>query len=126
MEIEFIDRVMKTNLIAGAVASFGVALHYGLTNGLAVLAGSAWGTANLYMIKTLILNAFKPAGFDYLKVLLGMMIKFPFIYLVGYLFLISLPYQGLIFGFSLLFVMVFMLLSRLFFVKQSFSKREVD
>lgn len=127
MEIEMIDRVMKNSVIAGVVVSFAAACWYGIEGGAAVLAGTVWGIANLYMIKMLVLSAFNRDGVNYLRLILAIVIKFPLIYLAGFILLMFLPYEGLVVGFTLLLVvMIFTLMLQPVFVRQTVSKREVD
>lgn len=126
MENSLIDRIIKIHLIMGATAACALGCYFGWIGGVAVFAGALWGSANLYMIKLLILNLFEQKRIDPLKVILAMMVKFPLVYLAGYGLLTTLPYQGLLLGFSSLFVVAFVLALRSIFSEGKFIKREAE
>lgn len=126
MEIKLIDRIVKGHLCVGVIAAGVTAGLFGWWGAAAVVAGTVWGSANLYIIKLLILNILNQHGVDYLKVSGVVLVKFLMIYLVGYGLLMFFPYQGLILGFSLLFVVMFLLLFGSIFSEAKAVKQKAE
>ena len=110
MELEFINRVIKTTLILAVIALIAVGFYYGLPYGLGIFAGAMWGCLNLFFIKQLVQNWLTLAPKDYLKIYTILGIKFPLLYLAGYglLRIKYLPPLNLILGFSLIFLVIFL------------------
>lgn len=127
VEANLINRIVKTHLVTGSVAALFSGVYFGIIGGVAVFAGTLWGAANLYAIKLLIVNLFNRSGIDFLKALLEIMLKFPLIYLAGFGLLMSLPYQGLLLGFSLQFAaMLILLLTGSLFAESKSFRAKVD
>ena len=105
IKLEFIDRVIKVSKAVACLLGGLVAL-YDLLSGLALLAGGLWGAYNLYFIMQLmksLVGARKRA--------LWTLIKFPLLYLAGYMLLKMLPALYLLAGFTIcLLVLVLMAL----------------
>ena len=120
MELEFINRVIKTTLILAGIALIAVGFYYGLPYGLGIFAGAIWGCVNLFFLKQLVRNWLVAGPKDHLKIYTILGIKFPLLYLAGFglLKIKYLPALNLLLGFSLIFVVIFLKgLGRLFLEK---------
>jgi hypothetical protein len=108
MGTNFIRSVLVLTILLGLVSMIAVGATYGLPSGLAVFAGAAWGTVNLYLIKLLIENLASQNAKSYWNIALLFGIKFPLLYLVGFgLFKVGyLPTLSLLLGFSLFFLSI--------------------
>lgn len=106
MDLKFVDRVIKTTLLFSAFLFPFLAVYYRLNFALSVLFGAAWGSLNLLGIKIIITSLISPEKPD-LKVGLSILfLKFPVLYILGYLML-SWKYLspgGLLFGFSIILI----------------------
>ncbi len=102
LDLDFIERTLKTSGIVLLVALvFGV-VNYGLWDGLAFFSGGVWGLVNLMLLKKFVEEAFKPDGIDGPSVLVLGLVKFPLLYVSGY-YLMSVEYFDvmlLLYGFS--------------------------
>lgn len=85
MDLSFITRSLK--MTAGlAVLGFLFATVYGGWSwGLGFVLGAFWGVANLYLIKTLIGRVITLDNRDWLSVGVFLLVKFPLLYVLGYL-----------------------------------------
>jgi len=108
---EFIHRVIKTSLVVAVLGFLFVTVYYNFRFGAGILAGAIWGCLNLYFLTNLITEIFSPdkevrKG----KVILIVLVKFPLLYLVGYVLLIIkyFPAVSLVSGFTLIFVVMFL------------------
>jgi hypothetical protein len=120
MELEFINRVIKTTLVLAVLALIAVGFYYGLPYGLGIFAGAVWGCVNLFFLKQLVRNWLVVGPKDHLKIYTMLGIKFPLLYLAGYglLKIKYLPALNLLLGFSLIFAVIFLKgLGRLFLEK---------
>jgi hypothetical protein len=120
MELEFINRVIKTAFILAVIALIAVGFYYGLPYGLGIFAGAMWGCVNLFFLKQLVRNWLVAGPKDHLKIYTILGIKFPLLYLAGFglLKIKYLPALNLLLGFSLIFVVIFLKgLGRLFLEK---------
>jgi len=110
MGIEFIIRVIKTSLIVSAVAFLCVTFYYDFKFGSGILAGTLWSCLNLYFLANLIKEALNPEKPKKSKIILIVSVKFPLLYLLGYLILRLdyFPVLSLLSGFTLIFVVVFL------------------
>jgi hypothetical protein len=108
---EFINRVIKTSLVVSALGFLFVTVYYNFKFGAGILVGTIWGCVNLYFLTSLITEIFSP-GKEVRKgkVLLIALVKFPLLYLVGYVLLIIkfFPPISLVLGFTLLFLVMFL------------------
>ncbi|KPJ64835.1 hypothetical protein AMJ44_12045 [candidate division WOR-1 bacterium DG_54_3] len=108
---EFIHRVIKTSLVVAVLGFLFVTVYYDFKFGAGILVGTIWGCLNLYFLTNLITEIFSPdkevrKG----KVILIVLVKFPLLYLVGYVLLIIkyFPAVSLVSGFTLIFVVMFL------------------
>ncbi len=108
---EFIHRVIKTSLVVAVLGFLFVTVYYNFRFGAGILAGTIWGCLNLYFLTNLITEIFSPhkevrKG----KVILIVLVKFPLLYLVGYVLLMIkyFPAVSLLSGFTLIFLVMFL------------------
>ncbi len=94
-EIDFIGRTLKTcGLLALLVLAFG-SFYFGFRPALSVFTGIIWGMVNLYFMALLIRTTLRPQGADKAAALVFLFIKFPLLYLSGYLMMVSDYFQPL-------------------------------
>jgi len=107
MKIDFIHQIIKSTLILAALGFLINAFYFGVWDGLALLFGACWGCANLWIIKNLIQNLFLSEK-NYLKILAVLGLKFPVLYLTGFLLLNTgyLSPTNVLIGFSLIFLVI--------------------
>jgi hypothetical protein len=108
---EFIHRVIKTSLVVAVLGFLFVTVYYDFKFGAGILVGTIWGCLNLYFLTNLITEIFSPdkevrRG----KVILIVLVKFPLLYLVGYVLLVIkyFPAVSLLSGFTLIFLVMFL------------------
>jgi hypothetical protein len=108
---EFIHRVIKTSLVVAVLGFLFVSVYYDFKFGAGILVGTIWGGLNLYFLTNLITEIFSPdkevrRG----KVILIVLVKFPLLYLIGYVLLIIkyFPALSLVSGFTLIFLVMFL------------------
>ncbi|MCK4428652.1 MAG: hypothetical protein KAW16_09230, partial [candidate division Zixibacteria bacterium] len=108
---EFIHRVIKTSLVVAALGFLFVTVYYDFKFGAGILVGAIWGCLNLYFLTNLITEVFSP-GKEVRKgkVILIVLVKFPLLYLVGYVLLVIkyFPAVSLLSGFTLIFLVMFL------------------
>ncbi len=103
MKSNFIDRVILGTLIIAAP----LGIFCG-NEGRAIFVGALWGSANLFILKHLVLKMMATSKKEYLQICLLGLLKCPILYLGGYV-LLKVPTLSptyLFIGFSLLFVMM--------------------
>jgi hypothetical protein len=106
MNLDFIDRVIKTSLILIAIVFPFAAFYIGLAFTISILLGCIWGCANLFLIRLLVTKTIGAIVKNKVWLIIIIFIKFPLLYFVGYL-LIKWKYlspYGLLCGFSAIFV----------------------
>jgi len=88
-----------------------VTVYYNFRFGAGILVGTIWGCLNLYFLTNLITQIFSPdkevrKG----KVILIVLVKFPLLYLIGYVLLVIkyFPAVSLLSGFTLIFLVMFL------------------
>jgi hypothetical protein len=108
---EFIHRVIKTSLVVAVLGFLFVTVYYNFRFGAGILVGTIWGGLNLYFLTNLITEIFSP-GKEVRKgkIILIVLVKFPLLYLIGYILLIIkyFPAVSLISGFTLIFLVMFL------------------
>lgn len=115
IEIDIIQRTLKTAGVASVLVALILLYYYGLPTAVSFLSGGIWSIVNLIFLSSLIRNAIRPDGIDKLTVAGLAIIKFPLLYAAGYFLLVNeyLPLIPLIIGFSLtLIVLVLKAVSR--------------
>lgn len=111
MGIEFIHRVIKTSLVVAILCFLFVTVYYNFKFGAGILAGTIWGSLNLWFLTQLIVEIFSP-GKEVRKgkVILIAVLKFPLLYAVGFILLRInyFPPLSLVSGFTLIFLVMFL------------------
>lgn len=108
MEVEFIDRILKSTLLVAVLLFVFLTYFFTLQMGVGVLVGAIWGCANFYMIKEVLKKLIFPGVRSALQIIFVLIVKFPLLYLAGY-GLLMIPYFKplyLIIGFSLFFPLI--------------------
>ena len=108
MGLEFLNRVRRTALIAGAVLAVPVASYRGLSAGLGLAAGLLWSLVNLWLIETLVVTLTgrergTPASYRAAGWTLGGM---ALLMAAGGFLLVKLPIPALLGGFLLPFAVI--------------------
>ena len=108
MGIEFIHRVIKTSLIVAALIFLFTAFYYRFDYASGVFVGCGWGCVNLFFLTNLITETTNLEGVNRKRVLLLVLLKFPLLYVSGYLLLRInyFPVTSLLVGFTLIFVVI--------------------
>ena len=115
MNLDFINRIIKTSLILAGIAFPFLAIYVRMPFAVAFVLGSIWGCLNLLAIKLLVTQALSTGKKNVVIILLMIFVKFPIIYVLGYLLVIwsYTPIYGLVWGFSsIMIVTVLKVLSR--------------
>jgi hypothetical protein len=108
MELDFIDRSLRTSGIVLLVfLPFGV-YYLGVFPTLAVFSGGVWGILNLIFISALVRATLRPQGADRRKAYGIALFKFPLLYAAGFFLLKVHGFEPLflLIGFSSLFVVI--------------------
>lgn len=106
MNLNFVDRIIKTSIILSLLAFPFLAVYIKTSFAVAYLLGCLWGCLNLLAIRFLITQAISPNPKNNILIILLIFVKFPIIYFLGYLLVIW-PYAsiyGLLWGFSSIFI----------------------
>jgi len=108
MGLEFITRVVKTSVIVSLIQLPFVAIYFDYRYGLGILLGCLWGVVNLHFLRSVVVCYTKLSGRSKRQLLLLLLLKFPLLYLVGYLLLKSslFPVLSLVVGFTLIFAVI--------------------
>ena len=111
MGIEFIHRVIKTSLVVAVLCFLFVTVYYNFKFGAGILAGTIWGSLNLWFLTQLIVEIFSP-GKEVRKgkMILIAVVKFPLLYAAGFILLRInyFPPLSLVSGFTLIFLVMFL------------------
>lgn len=110
MELEFINRIIKSTLLFGLCSFLALTVYIDFFSGLALFLGAIWGCVNLLFIKYLVQSTFDPGPKSYRKILTVMGVKFPLLYAIGYWLLTNdaLPPFYLVAGSASVFGMIFL------------------
>lgn len=108
MGIEFIHRVIKTSLVLAVLLFLFVTFYHRFDYASGILIGCGWGCLNLYFLTSLITRATNPGGIDRKRVVLLVLVKFPLLYLSGYILLKLkyFPVTSLLAGFTIIFAVI--------------------
>jgi hypothetical protein len=124
MGLEFITRVIKTSAIVSLIQLPFVAVYFDYRYGLGILLGCLWGVVNLHFLRSVVVCYTNLSQRSKRQLLLLLLLKFPLLYLVGYLLLKSslFPVLSLVVGFTLIFaVIVLKALGRLLLSLEGFK-----
>jgi O-antigen/teichoic acid export membrane protein len=89
VEIDFIRRTLRTTGLLALLALVFGSLYFGFSPALSIFTGIIWGMVNLYFLSMLIRSTLRPEGADKMTALILLIIKFPLLYLSGYLMMVS-------------------------------------
>lgn len=107
MNLEFVDRVIKTSLIISILAALFLSVYVSFPFSLSFILGCFWGCANLFLIRMLVTRLIVSEPRKNIKMILAILVvKFPLLYFAGYL-LIKWSYlsvYGLLWGFTVIFI----------------------
>ncbi|NIS18047.1 MAG: hypothetical protein GWO41_16675 [candidate division Zixibacteria bacterium] len=108
MGLDFINRVIKTTLLLGALIFVFGSYYFDWTYSLGIFTGVLWGCANLWFIRQFIVNYLTTGDRNAGKLALFALIKFPILYGAGFLILWLgwFPVVSFVMGFSLIFLVV--------------------
>jgi hypothetical protein len=124
MGLEFITRVIKTSAIVSLIQLPFVAFYFDYRYSLGIVLGCLWGVVNLYFLRSVIVCYTELSQRSKRQLLLLLLLKFPLLYLGGYLLLESslFPVLSLLVGFTLIFaVIVLKALGRLLLSLEGFK-----
>lgn len=122
MNLEFVNRIIKTSLILAGIMFPFLAIYLRVSFAAAYLLGCLWACLNLIAIKFLITQIITPNPKNKVFIILFMFVKFPVIYFLGYLLVVWSypPIYGLLWGFSsILIVTLLKVVSRAILQKSS-------
>lgn len=126
MNVEFVTRVIRISVILSILGFLFVAKAFGVQPGLGFLAGAAWSTLSLWLLKLVITNAFAKEV-NKKRILVLFVLKFPVLYLSGFLLVFYGKIHGIgaVAGFSLpLAVCLLKAGGRVWTVKEAVSETE--
>ncbi|MBU1317627.1 MAG: ATP synthase subunit I [candidate division Zixibacteria bacterium] len=108
MGLEFIGRVIKTSLVVSAFILIFGAVYYDWNYSLGIAIGLVFNCVNLWFVRGLIEQTVTLRDRRPVSIFLFSAIKFPILYLIGYLILKAdiVPVTSLLVGFTLLFAIV--------------------
>jgi len=108
MGLEFIGRVIKTSLVVSAFILIFGAVYYDWNYSLGITIGLVFNCVNLWFVKGMIEQTVTLRERNPVKIFLVSAIKFPVLYLIGYLILKAdfVPVTSLLVGFTLLFAII--------------------
>lgn len=106
MGFEFLRQALIMTLLAAPLATLGVVNWSGWSQAYSFLFGALWGCTNLFFIQELAKSLLLPGRRNYLKIALFFTVKFPVLYLGGYMILALTDWPPLysLLGFSLIFI----------------------
>lgn len=106
MENNFIQKAINMTGLLALLVCVAIIYNGEWLKGIGFLLGAIWGCANLYFLKKVLQFLLIKQG---LKLYIGLAIKFPLLYLVGWLSLKFFPPFSLMAGFSLVLIVIFLL-----------------
>ena len=106
MNLDFINRIIKTSLILAAIVFPFLAIYLRVSFAVAFVLGCMWACLNLIAIRFLIAQIITPNPKNKVLIIIFIFVKFPLIYFLGYLLVIwnYPPIYGLLWGFSSIFI----------------------
>lgn len=116
MGLEFISRIIRTTLLLAVLIALFGSVYFDWLESVGVLVGAVWGVANLYFLRSLVVETLTPKKTRKLAAIIWGIFKFPVLYGAGYFVLAAGWFSpaSLLIGFSLIFlVAVLKVLGRL-------------
>jgi F-type H+-transporting ATPase subunit a len=106
MELKFIQSVLKRSIALAILCILTALFYLGFHAAIGIGVGTIWGCVNLWLITRLLQTILLPQSRNFLKFFMFFGIKFPLLYLIGYLMLASgyFSAESALFGFSLVLV----------------------
>ncbi len=123
----WIDRVLKTSAVVTLLVALFLAHYYNYIFAVGFIIGSAWNMANLWLIKLLVSNLLTTGTtLSKGKLLLLAGVKFPVLYVGGYLILVygKFPPVSLMAGFTLLFLVILLKASGLVWLSNQGTRKK--
>jgi len=117
MDLDLLRRVRRTAAVFGVVLAIPFAAYWGIGSGAAWTAGILWSLVNLHFVTSVVRGLFTAERRERLRLIILLLVKFPVLYAIGYLFLRSeqLPAAWIVAGFTWpFFVIVMKALGRTF------------
>lgn len=110
MGLEFINRVIKTTLLLGALIFVFGSFYFDYIYSTGIFIGMLWGCANLWFIRQFMVNYLTPGERKMGRLAVLAIIKFPVLYAAAFLILKLgwFSVVAFIIGFSLIFVVIFL------------------
>jgi hypothetical protein len=110
LDVQFVDRCIKTTFMVAIITGLFVANYYQPLFAAGLLLGAGWNIVNLWFIKELVLQTITPNKVNKTKMIILGLVKFPLLYLLGYLLLTlkNIPVLSILTGFLLLFLVIFL------------------
>ena len=108
MGLEFVGRIIRTSLVVGAIVLIFGSFYHDWNYSLGIFIGLLFSCANLWAIMWFVRRTITLEQRKTKSIVLIALVKFPVLYLVGYLILKSeiVPVASLLVGFSLVFVII--------------------
>ena len=108
MGLEFINRVIKTTLLLGALVFIFGSFYFDYIYATGIFIGMLWGCANLWLIRQFIVNYITPGDRNLGKLSLLAVVKFPVLYAAAFLILKLgwFSVVSFVIGFSLIFIVI--------------------
>jgi hypothetical protein len=108
MENKFISHIFKLTFCLALCAFFAMGFYQSFLEAAGILAGAGWSLANVYFLKKFLQEWLTQQPRDNWKAFIFLQIKFPILYLIGYVLLrLKLfPTFTLVIGFSLIFLAI--------------------
>lgn len=105
MGLEFIGRVIKTSLVISVLILIFGSFYYDWCYSLGIAIGLVFNCVNIWLIMELVKHTITPNERNPVAILAFSAVKFPILYLAGYLILKwdIVPVTSLLIGFTLLF-----------------------
>lgn len=108
MGLEFITRVIKTSVVVSLIQLPFVAFYFDYRFALGIVVGCLWGAINLHFLKALVVCYINLSKRTKRELVLLLFLKFPLLYLGGYLLLKSSLFSviSVVSGFTLIFAVI--------------------
>lgn len=108
MDIAFLSRTLRASLILTALALLLFSYYKGTSWALGFALGSLWSVANFYLLGQLVVRSLTLSERSWSAIAVLALVKFPLLYLAGYLVLrqTAYPVTAPLFGFALPFAVL--------------------
>lgn len=105
MGLEFIDRIIRTSLVVGAIIVALGSFYFDWNYSLGIFIGLLFSCANFWLTMGVVRHSITVEDSKRKAIIIFTMVKFPVLYTIGYLILRTdiVPVSSLLVGFTLLF-----------------------